>query len=68
MTGKMIEVKGEQGITQKKLVELSGVKQLAIARVESMKSTPQIDMLFKLLSPLGYIISITPMKKTNVDK
>jgi hypothetical protein len=37
------------------------VKQPAIARLESLKTTPQIDTLFKVLLPLGYTIEIVPL-------
>jgi len=43
---------------------MSGLKQPAIARLESMKSTPQIDTLFKILHPLGYTLTITPTDPT----
>ena len=58
LIGKLIEAREEKGLSQRDLAELSGVKQPAIARIESMRSTPQIDTLFKVLSPLGYTISI----------
>ena len=51
-----------KGYSQRELAELSGVKQPAIARMESLKSTPQIDTLLKILAPLGYTLSITPIK------
>ena len=57
---KLIEAREEKGFSQKKLAELSGVKQPAIARLESMRATPQIDTLFKVLKPLGYTIAIVP--------
>ena len=63
LIGKMIEAREEKGLSQRELAELSGVKQPAIARMESMKSTPQIDTLFKILAPLGYTLSITPISK-----
>jgi len=53
----------ERGLSQRDLAELSGIKQPAIARLESMRSTPQIDTLFKVLSPLGYTLSIVPSDK-----
>lgn len=62
LIGKMIEAREKKGLSQRDLAELSGVKQPAIARLESMKSTPQIDTLFKILAPLGYTLSITPIK------
>lgn len=62
LIGKMIEAREKKGLSQRELAELSGVKQPAIARLESMKTTPQIDTLFKILNPLGYTISIVPLK------
>lgn len=63
LIGKMIEAREEKGLSQRELAKLSGVKQPAIARLETMKSTPQIDTLFKVLAPLGYTLSITPISK-----
>ncbi len=60
LIGKLIEAREEKGLSQRDLAEISGVKQPAIARLESMKSTPQIDTLFKILSPLGYTLKIVP--------
>jgi DNA-binding XRE family transcriptional regulator len=63
LIGKLIEAREEKGLSQRDLAKLSGVKQPAIARLESLKTTPQIDTLFKVLSPLGYTLSIVPTKK-----
>lgn len=63
LIGKMIEAREAKGMSQRELAELSGVKQPAIARIESMKTTPQIDTLLKVLAPLGYTLSITPLQK-----
>ncbi|MCL2034674.1 MAG: helix-turn-helix transcriptional regulator [Oscillospiraceae bacterium] len=63
LIGKMIEAREEKGLSQRELAEISGVKQPAIARLESMKSTPQIDTLFKVLHPLGYTIEIVPLQR-----
>jgi DNA-binding XRE family transcriptional regulator len=62
LIGKMIEAREQKGMSQRKLAEISGVKQPAIARLESMKTTPQIDTLFKVLHPLGYTIEIVPLQ------
>ncbi|MBD5554539.1 MAG: helix-turn-helix transcriptional regulator [Roseburia sp.] len=62
LIGKMIEAREKKGLSQRDLAELSGVKQPAIARLESMKATPQIDTLLKILAPLGYTLSITPIE------
>jgi len=61
LIGKMIEAREEKGLSQRELAEISGVKQPAIARLEGMKVTPQIDTLFKVLHPLGYTIKIVPL-------
>lgn len=61
LIGKMVEARKEKGLSQRELAQISGVKQPAIARLESMKTTPQIDTLFKILNPLGYTISIVPL-------
>lgn len=58
----MIEAREKKGLSQRELAKLSGVKQPAIARLESMKVMPQVDTLLKILTPLGYTLSITPIK------
>ena len=62
LIGKLIEAREEKGLSQRGLAELSGIKQPQIARLESMKSIPQLDTLFKVLTPLGYTLSIIPME------
>jgi ribosome-binding protein aMBF1 (putative translation factor) len=62
LIGKMIEAREQRGLSQRELAEMSGVKQPAIARLESLKATPQIDTLFKVLYPLGYTIEIVPLR------
>jgi len=66
---KMIEAREERGMSQRELAEISGVKQPAIARMETLKATPQIDTLFKVLYPLGYTMEIVPLdnRKTGVN-
>lgn len=61
LIGKMIEAREEKGLSQRELAEISGVKQPAIARLESMKVIPRIDTLFKILNSLGYTITIVPL-------
>ena len=62
LIGKMIEAREKRGLSQRELAEISGVKQPAIARLENLKATPQIDTLFKVLYPLGYTIEIVPIE------
>jgi DNA-binding XRE family transcriptional regulator len=60
LIGKLIEAREAQGLTQKQLAEAAGVKQSAVARLETLKATPQIDTLFKVLTPMGYKLAIVP--------
>ncbi|MBO5473847.1 MAG: helix-turn-helix transcriptional regulator [Lachnospiraceae bacterium] len=62
LIGKIIEAREQRGYSQRDLARLSGVKQPAIARLESMRSTPQIDTVLKLLAPLGYTLTIVPFE------
>ena len=52
----------ECGISQKKLEELSGVRQPVIARMERGITSPQIDTVLKVLAPLGKTLSIVPLE------
>jgi transcriptional regulator with XRE-family HTH domain len=63
LIGKLIEARESKGLSQKELADLAGLKQPAIARLESMKATPQIDTLFKILQPLGYTLAVVPSKQ-----
>jgi ribosome-binding protein aMBF1 (putative translation factor) len=60
LIGKLIAAREAKGMTQKQLAEAAGVKQSAVARLESLKATPQIDTLFKMLTPMGYKLTIVP--------
>ncbi|MCL2694181.1 MAG: helix-turn-helix transcriptional regulator [Oscillospiraceae bacterium] len=63
LIGKLIEARETKGLTQKALAEKAGIKQSAVARLENMNATPQIDTLFKVLKPLGYTLEIVPTVK-----
>lgn len=60
LIGKLVEAREAKGLTQEQLAEAAGVKQSAIARLESLKAIPQIDTLFKVLTPMGYKLAIVP--------
>ena len=62
--GKLIEAREQKGITQEKLAEMSGLNQSAIARLEKMSAKPQINTLIKILTPLGYKLSIVPTEQS----
>lgn len=60
LIGKLIEARERQGLSQKQLADMCGVKQSAIARLERMGATPKISTLIKILQPLGYRLDIVP--------
>lgn len=61
LIGALIKARNEKGITQRKLEELSGVRQPIIARIEKGHISPQIGTLIKMLAPLGKTLGIVPL-------
>lgn len=61
LIGELIKARQEKGITQKRLEELSGVKQPVIARMEKGTTSPQIDTVLKVLAPLGKTLAVVPL-------
>lgn len=60
--GEIIKARQEQGITQKQLEELSGVKQPVIARMERGTVSPQLETILKVLAPLGKTLAVVPIR------
>lgn len=58
----MIRAREAEGITQKQLEVMSGVKQPVISRMEKGNVDPQLSTVLKLLTSLGKTIKIVPMK------
>ena len=63
LMGEIIKARHEKGISQKKLEELSGVKQPVIARMEKGATDPQFRTILKILSPLGKTLAIVPIEE-----
>jgi len=61
LIGKLIAAREAKGLTQQQLAEAAGIKQSAVARLETLKATPQIDTLFKVLTPMGFKLTIVPV-------
>jgi DNA-binding XRE family transcriptional regulator len=58
----IIEARNENGVTQKALEELSGVRQPIIARMESFKTDPHLSTVLKILGAIGKTLAIVPKK------
>lgn len=64
IVAEVIRLRQEQGFTQKRLEELSGVKQPIIARMETGTNIPQLSTVIKLLIPLGKTLAVVPLERT----
>lgn len=63
LISELIKARQEQGISQKKLEELSGVKQPIISRMEKGSTSPQLETFLKVLAPLGKTLKVVPIEK-----
>ena len=61
-TPEEIAEREENGITQKQLEAMSGIKQPVISRMEKGTTDPQLSTVLKILNSLGKTIQIVPMK------
>ena len=57
----LIDARESQGISQRSLEAMSGVKQPTIARIEKGVNSPTVKTLVKLLAPIGKKLAIVPM-------
>lgn len=62
LIGGFIKARQEKGLSQKKLEELSGVKQPIIARMEKGITNPQLGTILKVLAPLGKTLAIVSLE------
>ena len=54
----VVEARKQNGLTQKQLSELCGIKQPVIARLEKAVHSPQVSSMIKILKPLGYTLAV----------
>jgi len=62
LVGEIIKARKEKGISQKRLEEMSGVKQPVIARMEKGETSPNLGTILKVLAPLGKKLAIVDIK------
>jgi len=63
LIGEMIKARNERGLSQKKLGEMTGIKQPVIARMETGRTSPTLDTVMKFLGAMGktlHIVDIEP--------
>ena len=51
--GAVIQQRNELGITQRDLAVICNIPQSSVARIESFRTTPNLDTLIKIMRPLG---------------
>ena len=58
-----IKARKERNLTQRKLSDLTGIKQPSIAKLESMNHSPQMSTVIKILYSMGYTLEVVPINK-----
>ena len=53
IVGAVIQQRNELGITQRDLALRCNIPQSSVARIESFRTTPNLDTLIKIMRPLG---------------
>ncbi|MCL1873224.1 MAG: helix-turn-helix transcriptional regulator [Clostridiales bacterium] len=66
LLGEIISARQANGLTQKELEVVSGVKQPVIARLERGSTDPQLSTLIKVLTALGKTLYIGDIKQGQV--
>lgn len=66
LIGEITQARKAQGLTQKQIEELSGVKQPIIARMEKGTTDPQLSTILKVLNSLGKTLQIVDLN--NIPK
>lgn len=56
----IVSIRDEKGLTQRELAEITGLKQPAIARIESQQGVASVMSMLKILNALGYELKISP--------
>jgi len=49
----IIEKRNSMGLSQRDLADLCGIPQSSVARIETYKTTPNLNTLIKMMAPLG---------------
>lgn len=59
IVGAMIRQRNSMGISQRELAAMCDMPQSSVARIESMKTTPNLDTILKLFEPLGLSLTVS---------
>jgi DNA-binding XRE family transcriptional regulator len=59
----LIDARNENKISQRRLEELTGIRQATISDMEAGKTSPSIDTLLRVLAPLGKTLVVAPVEQ-----
>ena len=59
IVGAIIEQRNHLGISQRELASICGIPQSSVARIESFKTTPNLDTIMKIMKPLGLKLTVS---------
>ena len=62
----MIRQRNTLGISQRELAAMCGMPQSSVARIESFKTTPNLDTILKIMQPLGLTLAVQQSTESNV--
>ena len=60
IVGTLIRQRNSLGISQRELAAMCGMPQSSVARIESCKTTPNLDTLLRLVHSLGLKLTVSP--------
>lgn len=63
-----IEARKKNNLSQQELSKITGIKQPAIARIESYTHSPMVSTMIKLLVPMGYTLRVVPLEKARKNQ
>lgn len=55
----LVEKRNSLGLSQRELASLCGIPQSSVARIESYKTTPNLDTLLKIMHHLGLTLTVS---------
>ena len=59
IVGAMIRQRNAMGISQRELAAMCNMPQSSVARIESLKTTPNLDTILKLFESLGLALTVS---------
>lgn len=55
----VIKQRNALGLSQRELAQMCGMPQSSVARIESFKTTPNVETLLKIMQPLGLKLTVS---------